>query len=292
MEVLVHKVLLDDEVVDDEVLAAGGVLTHIEIEELMDAVGALEGDGIETDARADELLELARANLAETFESGNLAGRAEFGSGLIPFLLAVAIDGLLLVADTEEGGLEHEEVPVLDDLREILEEEGDHQEADVHTVDIGIGGDDDLIVAEAVYAVLDVERALEEEELLILVDSVSTEAKGIERFASEAEYGLRLGIASGGEGARCGVALGDEDGALLATVVVGIGKVDGAVAEFAVVQVGLLGLLAGLLLDAAYGLAFLLAIDNLLIDNLGRIEISAEIVIEVLGEEIADIGTD
>ena len=36
---------------------------------------------------------------------------------------------------------------LLDEVGEELEEEGDHEEADVHTVDIGIGGDDDFIVA-------------------------------------------------------------------------------------------------------------------------------------------------
>jgi hypothetical protein len=38
---------------------------------------------------------------------------------------------------------------VADHLREELEEEGEQQQADVHAVHIGIGGDDDAVVAQA-----------------------------------------------------------------------------------------------------------------------------------------------
>ena len=40
-------------------------------------------------------------------------------------------------------------MPVADQFGEELEEEGEQQQADVHAVDVGIGGDDDLVVAQA-----------------------------------------------------------------------------------------------------------------------------------------------
>jgi hypothetical protein len=56
----------------------------------------------------------------------------------------------------------------------------------VHAVHVGVGGDDDLVVAQAVEAVLDVQRGLEEVKLLVLVDDLLGEAVGVERFALSA----------------------------------------------------------------------------------------------------------
>lgn len=59
-----------------------------------------------------------------------------------------------------------------DELGEKLEEKRDQQQADVHAVDVGVGRDDDLVVAQAVHALLDIQRALEEVEFLVLVDNL------------------------------------------------------------------------------------------------------------------------
>jgi hypothetical protein len=71
----------------------------------------------------------------------------------------------------------------------------------VHAVDVGVGRDDDPVVAQAVEAVLDVECGLEEVEFLVLVDDLLGEAVGVERLALEGEDGLGLDVARGGEGA-------------------------------------------------------------------------------------------
>lgn len=71
-EVFVDEVFFDDEVVDDEILSGGGVLAHVELEEVVDGIGVFEGHGVETDAGSDELLELLPVDLTETFESGYL----------------------------------------------------------------------------------------------------------------------------------------------------------------------------------------------------------------------------
>jgi hypothetical protein len=81
-------------------------------------------------------------------------------------------------------------VVVLHQVGEELEEEGHQQQPDVHAVHIGIGGDDDAVVAQAVHAVLDVERGLDQVELLVLVHHLLGEAVAVERLALEAEHGL------------------------------------------------------------------------------------------------------
>ena len=79
---------------------------------------------------------------------------------------------LLGEEDAEERRLEDEDMTAAHQLWEELEEEGDEQQAYVHPVVVGIGGDDHAIVAQAVEAVLDVERRLQEVELLVLIDDL------------------------------------------------------------------------------------------------------------------------
>ena len=250
MQILVHQVFFNDEIVNDEILTARRVFAHIELQQVVDRVGAFEHDSVQPHAVANELFELLPIDLSEAFEPGYLPLRAQLLGRLVSLLLGIAVEGLLLVAHSEERGLKYEQVPVLDDLREELEEERYHEQPDVHAVDIGIRGNDDFVISEAVDAVFNVEGALEEEELLVLVYGVPPQAEGVEGLAAEAEDGLCVGVAALGYGAGRGVALGDEDGRLFAPGVAGVGEVDGAVAELAVVEVGLLGLLAGLFLDS------------------------------------------
>ena len=57
-----------------------------------------------------------------------------------------------------------------DEFREELEEEGDDEQADVHSVYVGIGCDDDFIVAQCFESFFDVECGLEEVEFFVFVD--------------------------------------------------------------------------------------------------------------------------
>ena len=43
-----------------------------------------------------------------------------------------------------------------DQVREKLQKESEQEHADVHTVDIGIGCDDDAIVTEVIHVIFDV----------------------------------------------------------------------------------------------------------------------------------------
>ena len=94
-----------------------------------------------------------------------------------------------------------------------LEEESEHQQADVHAVDIGIGGDDDVVVAQVLNVLVDVQGGLQQVELLVLVAHFLGHAQAVERLSAQAEHGLGLHVAALGDASRGGVALGDEDGA-------------------------------------------------------------------------------
>jgi hypothetical protein len=111
--------------------------------------------------------------------------------------------------------LQDEEVIIPDEVGEELEKEREEQQADMHAVDVRIGGDDDPVVAQSVEPVFNVQSRLEEVKLLVLIDNLLGEAIGIERFAFEREDGLRLHVTRRGQGAGSRVALDDEERAFL-----------------------------------------------------------------------------
>ena len=112
------QVLLDAQVLDDEVLPLGGVLAHEEGEEVVGAVEVVQGDRLEPDVLADEVLELAGGDFAQALEAGDLVAGARASATAACFsVLGVAVLGLLLVADAEERRLQDEEVTVADDAR-------------------------------------------------------------------------------------------------------------------------------------------------------------------------------
>ena len=117
----------------------------------------------------------------------------------------------------------------LDEVGEKLEEEGNHQQADVHAVHIGIGGHDDFVVAQSVDAVLDVECRLQKVELFVFVDHFLGQSVGVERFSPQAEHGLRIHVPALRDGAAGRVALRNEDAAFFQSVALGIIQVDAAV---------------------------------------------------------------
>ena len=172
-----------------------------------------------------------------------------------------------------------------DHVGEELQEERGEQQADVHAVHIGVGGDDHLVVTQVLHVLLDVERRLQEVELLVLVDHLLREPVTVQRLAPQREDRLRTHVARGGDRTRGRVALRNEDHRLLGQLVL-VREVDLAVAQLAVVERDLLGRLARLLLDARDGLALLLVLDNLLLQRLRRLGVFVQVVVEVLAQEI------
>ena len=80
----------------------------------------------------------------------------------------------------------------------------------MHAVDIGIGGDYDIVVPQSVDPFLDVECCLQEIELVVLIQYLGRDAIGVLGLAAEGEHRLGLHIADLGDGSGSRVALGDE----------------------------------------------------------------------------------
>ena len=209
---------------------------------------------------------------------GLVAHVCGFGGGLF----------LLLVAHAEEWRLQYVDVAFLNQFGEELQEERNHEQAYVHSVHIGVGGYDDFVVSKAVKAVFDVEGCLQEVELLVFVHHLLCKPERVERFAPEAEHGLRVHVAAFGYASRGRVALGYENAALIAPVAACVVEVYSAVAQLAVVEVGFLSPLACQFGDAAYGLAFLFGRLYLVEHCLGRVGRLVQVVVEVFLDVVAN----
>src|SRR5690625_7579583 len=92
-----------------------------------------------------------------------------------------------------------------DQVGEELKEKSDQEQSDMHAIDIGIGREDDPVVAEVFDAVFDVEAILKKIEFLVFVDDFFGETEAIQRFPLQAENG-QIGRAScreSGQQAAC-----------------------------------------------------------------------------------------
>ena len=76
-------------------------------------------------------------------------------------------------------------MPRADHVGEELQEKRGKQQADVHAVHVGVGSDDDLVVTQVLHILLDVERRLQEVELLVLVNHLLREPVAVERLAAQ-----------------------------------------------------------------------------------------------------------
>ena len=236
-------------------MALHGVLTHIVLQEFLHLVVLVKRHLLETHVGTDEMYKFVRGDFTKTFESRYLRVRTEVLDGALALFVGIAIarDEIILlltfsktrvgignnllaldlraaVADTEKRSLKDIDMPLLDELWIELEEERYDEQTDVHSVDIGIGSHDDLVVAQVVETILNVEGSLKKVELLILIHHLFAQTIAIQRLASQREHRLSVHVAALGDASAGRVALGDEDARLFLTRVLGVAEMDAAVA--------------------------------------------------------------
>jgi len=73
---------------------------------------------------------------------------------------------------------------LLDQIGKELQEESKQQQADMHSICVGIGCDDHPVVTQPVHILLNIEGCLQQIELLIFVDDLLGETEAVQRLSS------------------------------------------------------------------------------------------------------------
>ena len=160
----------------------------------------------------------------------------------------------------------------------------------MHAVDIGIGGNNNLVIAQSIESIFYVESSLQQVEFFIFINNLLCQPEGVERFAAQREDSLCIHVTALCDTSAGRVALGNEYGAFLLTLVLDITEMNAAVAKFPVVQVSLLGTFACQLCHASHGLSLSFAFLYLLFDNVGTVVFMyMQVVVYFTLQEVAHI---
>ena len=127
-------------------------------------------------------------------------------------------------------------------LIEEGEEIGQQQVADMHTIHISIGRDDDFIVAQTFEILFDTQSKGQEHQFFIRVDLVAFQSVAVERFSAQGEDRLTVDIAADFKTSGSGVALGEKDHGLFGFGLFGplVADMIFAVLQFRIAEPGLL----------------------------------------------------
>ena len=183
-----------------------------------------------------------------------------------------------------------------DQIRVVLHEECQHKHADVHSVIIGIGCYDDLVISEVLHVIFHAKGIDQERELLVLGNLLAAFLVAVDRLSSQTEYSLCLCIAGLCDRSACRVSLGDEYTGVFGEFLLCCRKLvvvmDLAVAQLAVIDVRPFVSLLGLLLDCRDFLALLLRLGDLLLKYRDDLLVHVQIIVQVCLEELVYCASD
>ena len=243
--------------------------------------------------RAQELQQRAagdRRPRARHLHAGPLHPRGE--EELLELALVHEVLLHLALLDLEERRLRDVEVARVDDRIHVTEEEGQQQRPDVGAVDVGVGHQDELVIAQLAEVELfrpdpRAHRRDEQANFIVGEDLVVARLLRVDDLAPERQHRLGLAVAALLGRAPGGVALDQEQLAVLRIAL-------GAVGELAREPLVVAAALAGELARLARGLAGLRGADAL-VGDLARgrrvfLEELGELVVHDLLDEPLDVG--
>jgi hypothetical protein len=156
-------------------------------------------------------------------EGRRLAGHLDAGllhpvleEELLHLALAHEVPLRLALLDLEQRRLRDEEMARLDHLHHVAEEEREQEGPDVRAVHVGVGHQDDLVIAqladvELLRADAGAQRGDEQPDFIVGQDLVVARLSRVDDLAAQREHRLRLPVASLLGGAAGGIALHEED---------------------------------------------------------------------------------
>ena len=118
---------------------------------------------------------------------------------------------MVLILHAEKRSLQDIDMSFLHQIGEELQEERKHQQTNMHSIHIGIGSDDDFVIAQFIQTVFNIQRRLQAIEFFVLIDHRLTQPVAVKRFTAQGENSLGTDVATLGDRPRCRQTLGDED---------------------------------------------------------------------------------
>ena len=185
LNINIFQFLCCPQVLDNEVLSFCGVLSHIELHNVSKWFLVAESYLVQAHILADESFELIPGNLSKTFESGDFHLSLEFLDGSLFLFGILAVTYGVHVLDTEMRSLQYEYVTSSDKVRVVFHKECQYKHTDMHSIVIGIGRDDDLVVSEVVDVLFKSECVYEQVQLLVLGNLLSAFLEAVDRLSSE-----------------------------------------------------------------------------------------------------------
>src|SRR5690606_1060973 len=169
-------------------------------------------------ARHRGFLELRRHHLAQPLEPADLdlaLARELLFQKLVLVGVIAGIKCLATLSYLVERRHGHIEMPAANKLRQLPIEEGDEKRGDMRAVHIGVGHDDDLVVAQIFFAVVvpgaHAQRKDQITDLLVLRHLGAARAYDVQDLASERKHSLARAVACLLCRAAGAVTLNDED---------------------------------------------------------------------------------
>ncbi|OIQ74854.1 hypothetical protein GALL_434870 [mine drainage metagenome] len=192
---------------------------------------------------------------------------------------------VLAVLDLVERRLGDVDVAALDDLGHLAEEEGQQQSADVRAVDVGIGHDDDAVIAqlvdvEVVLANAGSHRRDEGEDFVAGQQLFEAGLFDVEDLAAQRQDGLKLAVTALLGRAAGGIALHQIQLAQRRVLLLAVGQLSGQA------QAVHHALAPGHFARFARGLAGAGGVDDLAADDLGIVRRFEQVVGQGLGHQV------
>ncbi len=166
----------------------------------------------------------------------------------------------------------------------------------MHSVIIGIGRHDDVVVAQVVKVVLDSEGRDQKVQFLVLSHFLVAFLVAVYRLATKTEHGLILSFSHLGDGSARGVSLSDEYARKFPEIFLALWQlvtvVKTAVSQLSVIDIRFLVPFPCLLLDSGDLLALGLRLLDLVLDDRDDVLVDAKIVVQISGDEVVDERSD
>jgi hypothetical protein len=134
---------------------------------------------VKADILAYKQAKLLGRDLAQTFKARYLGFVAQFGNGVAAFFVAVAINGFFFITHAEQRRLQNKHVPGFHQVGEKLQKEGHQQQADVHAIHVGISGYHNVVIAQVVNTILNIQGVLQQVKLFVFVHYFFSEAEAV-----------------------------------------------------------------------------------------------------------------